>query len=285
MNMNKKLRRLFSVLLAVMMIATVVPANLVLHSVPAEAATTNQYGLMDDVQDGVILHCWDWSFNNIKAQMETIAKSGYSAIQTSPIQEAKEPTKGVGNKNWWVFYQPKSFTIDNSGQSGLGTKAEFEAMCEEAHKYGIKVIVDIVANHTGNGGANGIANTVIDDLKNDRNAYHNYGNFKDINYGDRYSITHDSMGLLPDLNTESSKVQGYVYGLLKECIDAGADGFRFDAAKHIGVPSEGDSFWTNTLVKARAYAQSKGRYFYAYGEILDGTGGPAIRIYKYDEYY
>lgn len=37
------------------------------------------------------------------------------------------------------------------------------------------------------------------------------------------------MGGLPDLNTESAKIQAYVLNFLKECIDSGADGFRFDA--------------------------------------------------------
>ena len=49
------------------------------------------------------------------------------------------------------------------------------------------------------------------------------------------------MSGLPDLNTGSTKVQNYVIGFLKECIDAGADGFRFDAAKHIEVPTDTDS--------------------------------------------
>lgn len=285
--MNMKVKKVFSMFLAMLMVCSAIWTNFT--PTTAEAATparasssTSQYGLQDNVQDGVILHCWDWSFNNIAEQMETIAKSGYSAIQTSPIQEAKERTKGVSNFNWWVFYQPKSFVIDNSGDSGLGTKAEFENMCRVAHSYGIKVIVDIVANHTGNGGANGIANTVIDDIKNDSNCYHNYGNFHDINYGNRYSITHDSMGMLPDLNTENTKIQNYVLGLLKECIDAGADGFRFDAAKHISVPSEGGeyTFWPNTVNKAKEYASStKGIDLYCYGEILDDTGGPAMTDY------
>ena len=43
----------------------------------------------------------------------------------------------------------------------------------------------------------------------------------------------------------------------------GVDGIRWDAAKHIGLPSEGDSFWNNVLDKT----------MFNYGEILDNTGG------------
>ena len=38
----------------------------------------------------------------------------------------------------------------DNGQTWLGTKAELESLCTEADKYGIDVIVDIVANHMGN---------------------------------------------------------------------------------------------------------------------------------------
>ena len=58
-------------------------------------------------------------------------------------------TGGV-DSNWWKAYQPVTFSICNNGYTWYGTKAEFKAMCDEAEKYGVRVIVDIVANHMGN---------------------------------------------------------------------------------------------------------------------------------------
>ena len=82
---------------------------------------------------------------------------------------------------------------------------------------------------------------------------------------------------IPDLNTGNSKVQNYAINFLKECIDCGADGFRFDGAKHIEVPSDYDyasNFWPNVLNAATTYAKStKGFTPYYYGEILDGPSG------------
>ena len=46
-------------------------------------AAAEDYGLMDTCQEGVILHAWQWSFNNIKANMAKIAEAGYTSIQTS----------------------------------------------------------------------------------------------------------------------------------------------------------------------------------------------------------
>ena len=285
MKINMRLKRFLCLMLALVMVCTgftITPKKVNAAVTNASASAAASYGLMEDVQDGVILHCWDWSFDNIKEQIPAIAAAGYTAIQTSPIQEAKESTKGKTNDSWWVFYQPKSFKIDNQGTSALGTKAEFIAMCDEAHKYGIKVIVDVVANHLGNQTSYNVSNAVAADIKNDSTCWHTEG-FQEISdYSNRYRVTHYSMGGLPDLNTESSKIQGYVLGFLKECIDAGADGFRFDAAKHISVKAEGSeyTFWENTSEKAKEYAKSsRGIDLYVYGEILDGTAGPAISSY------
>ncbi|MDD6858795.1 MAG: hypothetical protein PUD71_10575, partial [Lachnospiraceae bacterium] len=62
--------------------------NVVETSTALELATSsdNQYGLADNVADGVILHAWNWSFSQIMAELPNIAEAGYTAIQTSPIQ-------------------------------------------------------------------------------------------------------------------------------------------------------------------------------------------------------
>lgn len=243
----------------------------------AKESSANPYGLTDTCQDGVILHAWNWSFNNIKAQMKTIAECGYTSVQTSPVQIAKENTKNVSVGNWWVFYQPAGFSIDNTGGSALGTKSEFKAMCDEAHKYGIHVIVDIVANHLGNNGAwNTLAPRAYQYEQQIANnwLFHNEGNCND---GNAYNVVKGQIGM-PDLQTENSVVQQRVLSLLKECIDCGADGFRFDAAKHIETPddgSNGSQFWPTVINGAKSYYSSKGTYndLYNYGEILNTCGG------------
>ena len=111
--------------------------------------TLNDKGLADDIQDGTILHAWNWSYNTIKENMEMIAKSGYTAVQTSPVQQCKSTIKqGSWSSEWYKLYQPVAFSI--AEDSYLGTKEELAEMCEVAESYGVKVIVDIVSNHLGN---------------------------------------------------------------------------------------------------------------------------------------
>ncbi len=87
------------------------------------------------------------------------------------------------------------------------------------------------------------------------------------------SLTQHCTSGLPDLATETQLVQDTIYDYLEELILAGADGFRFDAAKHIETvhdtyfPSD---FWEDTLQKLRKnYPDVE---CFAYGEILNKCG-------------
>ena len=281
LSVSKTLRRMLMLLL----VAALLMVQLPVYAAPEESTDLS-------AQDGLTLHCWNWSFKNIEEKLDIIASLGYTSIQTSPIQLAKQPTvlpdKGFPTNDWWVYYQPAGFEIDNTGTSALGTKADFESMCKAAHEKGIKVIVDVVANHMANTetGTNGLAETIIEDLKNDPDCWHDIT--KNTNdYSSRLEVTQYCMTSLPDLNTANDKVQTYVLNYLKECIDAGADGFRFDAVKHIETPDDGDlasDFWPTVIDGAKEYAQtSRGIELYCYGELLDGPGG-SITPASYTKY-
>lgn len=242
--------------------------------------TSGEYNLCDDVQDASILHCWNWSYNTIKANLKDIAKAGYSAIQTSPVQQSKSAAKaGAWNSEWYKLYQPVNFAI--ALDSYLGTKEELAAMCAEAETYGIKVIVDVVANHMGNGQSGNAGSyaeaiqTYSPDFWTNRTTYfhQNLGNVADTN---AETVTQYQLSNLPDLNTSNENVQKAVSDYLKELIDAGVDGFRFDAAKHIETPDDGkwaSNFWPAVLDSATEYAESKNQKMYYYGEILNTCGG------------
>lgn len=232
----------------------------------ASTINTQNYKLADSIEDGVILHAWNWSFNTIKSNLPAIADAGYTSIQVSPIQGTKEST--MGTSYWWLLYQPTNFSI---GNAQLGSRDEFKSMCAEAEKYGIKIIVDVVANHTANaGGGNSEyypSSSVDPDLLNDSNCWHDHLPVSDWN--NRWQVTHYCIGL-PDLNTSNTKVQNKVISFLNDCIACGADGFRFDAAKHIELPTDsngGSNFWSNVLGSL-----TNKDNLYIYGEVLQGGG-------------
>ncbi len=274
-------------MLCMLLSAIVIPVTVVYAADTDTQEVAADYGLADDVQDGQILQIWNWSFNNATKNMQKIAEQGFTAIQTSPIQQAKEGTTGRAMQtNWWVLYQPAWFHIDNTGSSALGNKSDFEKMCAEAEKYGIKVIVDAVLNHTGNQSGNDISSAVDPELKNNSSCWHDVT--RDTgDYNNRWEITQLCMGGLPDLNTANSIVQNKAKAFLNECIDAGADGFRYDGAKHIEVPNDGNhgsNFWPTVINSANSHASSKGIDLYHYGEVLDKTAGGQYVTDQYTQY-
>ena len=262
----------------------------VVTAVDSESTVVSQAlsnGLAEKVEDGVILHCWNWSFDMIKNEMPDIAAAGYTAIQTSPIQMNKDGASGVaGTADWWKFYQPLNFSIGNA----LGSREQFKAMCDVAHANGVKVIVDVVANHLAN--VNGeqaeynVAserNSGIPSNIRDNNEYWHSDTIGGAGDHSRYSMTRGHIGM-PDLNTASTGLQDIIISFLNDAQDLGADGFRFDAAKHIETPSDGDissQFWSRIASATKA----KDSDVFLYGEILNTAGpGNYSDVKKYTPY-
>lgn len=214
-----------------------------LFSMASNIFADNKYGLKDNIQDGVILHCFDWTLADIQEEIPNIAKAGFTAVQTSPVHERA----GKGSV-WYDVYRPYDFKIGN----GLGTEADLKALCAKAHEYGVKVIVDVVANHTD---YSNVAARLLD-----LSLYHQLGH--GIDWHNRNDVTHGEIGM-KDLDTNNPTVQAIIKQYIQDLKACGVDGIRWDAIKHIGLPSEGDSFMQNVVDQE----------MYNYGEILDGTGG------------
>ncbi|MCM1066720.1 MAG: alpha-amylase family glycosyl hydrolase [Muribaculaceae bacterium] len=217
---------------------------LALCALPAAAA--NSYGIPQEIPDGNILHCFDWSVSQVKEELPAIAEAGFGAVQLSPMQG-----NCANNAEWYYAYLPYDFAIRSGG---VGNKAQLKSLCQEADKYGIKIIVDVVANHINGSSAYRAAKW------NDTKYWHS-PTWKGINYNDRYSITHNNLGEYPDMNSEHADVRAAVAAFIQELKDCGVKGIRWDAAKHIGLPSEGCQFWPDVTLDG----------LWHYGEILDGA--------------
>ncbi len=247
--------------------------------------------LPENAEDGLTLHAFNWTYREILNNLENIRNAGFKNVLTMPVQEPKS-----GGSAWWAFYQPLSFTIGNN--SALGTGEDLAALCAEAEKYGICILADIVVNHmatTDDEGKEPDGTPTVSPavreyepkLYDNRNedvdgtgvTFHHNKNAG----GSGADTQYYAYGNLPDLNTANPYVQERVLSLLKECIDAGVDGFRFDAAKHVETEADPDypsDFWDKTLEEAKKYYKEKtGRNLYAYGEILNAPAGRKIENY------
>ena len=216
-------------------------------------ASSNQQVSM---KDGTVLHAWCWSFNAIKENMAAIKEAGYTSVQTSPINAVVVGNGGDKKftNQWYYHYQPNAYTI---GNYQLGTEAEFIEMNRVAEQYGIKIIVDAVLNHTTSD-----YSKVSSEIKSINNWTH--GADRISNWNSREEVTQKSLLGLWELNTQNPEVQQYLLKFLKNAVSDGADGFRYDAAKHIELPGEypnqyGSNFWNVILNNGSEFQ---------YGEVL-----------------
>ena len=141
------------------------------------------------------------------------------------------------------------------------SKEDLISICELARKYQLDIHVDTVLNHTGA--------SLEDPLKPHPNVnpilLSNPEYWKEkinvSNWDDRKDVTTHCMGL-PGLNVYHPDIQKMISKFLNELIDTGVMGFRFDAAKSIGLPSEGYDFWPNIIYCLKKWG------LFLYGEII-----------------
>src|SRR5882724_9966461 len=148
---------------------------------------------------------------------------GISALELLPVFAFDEETAPEGRRNIWG-YQPLSFFAPHPGYSSRqdphGALDEFRDFVKAAHRAGIEIILDVVYNHTAEGGADG-PTLSFRGLAND--TYYILDE-NDAGYAD-YSGTGNS------LNANESVVRRLILDSLRYwVVEMHVDGFRFDLA-------------------------------------------------------
>lgn len=174
-----------------------------------------------------ILHCFNWKIQDIKKSLNIIKDCGFTSILVSPLQKCKYDD----NKCWWGLYQPYGNSSDYIGNS-LGSKNDLKELCDESHKYEIKIIQDIVTAHT----ANDDYNELKPNDKVDKNLTNNKWFWKEKrnieNWNDMWQVKNLCMHL-PGLDLSNYELQDIIITMLDEYKRIGINGFRVDAAKNI----------------------------------------------------
>lgn len=244
-----------------------------------------------------ILHAWSWNFPAIADNMKQIADAGFTMVQTSPVQNCYAP-EGSGKLifddnetegNWYYYYQPTDWKI---GNNILGSKEQMQQMMDSAAKYDIKVIVDVLPNHTAFD-IDAVSEDFYKAVGGRDKMYHSNGLQPVENYNDRLQCTLWASGALPDVNTENPDFQKYYMQFVNELLAMGVKGFRYDTAKHIGVHSDPvdaasgvkeNDFWDvatgRKSVKGVKLAVPYDSLF-VYGEILQDKNVPEAEYADY----
>lgn len=133
----------------------------------------------------------------------------------------------------------------------LGDGSDFDHLVDEAHRRGLRVLLDGVFNHVGT----------------------DFPRYRDATPGWFSGDTFEGHSELITLNHANPEVADYVVDVMEHWLERGADGWRLDAA--YAVPQ---SFWASTLPRVRA------RFSDAWfvGELIHGDYAAAVRSSTFD---
>lgn len=173
-------------------------------------------------------------FNGITENLDYLQELGIDGIWLMPINASPS-------------YHGYDVTDYLSVNSEYGTEEDFKRLLEEAHKRGIRVIMDFVINHTSN--EHPWFQAALADENSPYRDYYRWvhkNDAADYNTGDRSDwdsrVWHKSgdfyyYGMfnagMPDLNYNNPAVREAIKAAAGKWLEMGVDGFRLDAAMHI----------------------------------------------------
>jgi alpha-amylase len=185
----------------------------------------------------------------LRAHLDEIADLGVTALWITPVvQNVPGFVTGAGFPDWaYHGYWPDDFTAIDPR---FGTEAELKGLVEDAHRRGIRVLLDVVYNHAG------YNSRYLTDVKT-----RNWFRSEDRGTCGQDDLTSCVSGL-PDWKTEIPEVQDFVMLPQVELARrVGLDGFRLDTVKHVDHP-----FWKVHRERTRAVAPG----FFLLGEVWGG---------------
>ncbi|MFQ8617952.1 MAG: alpha-amylase family glycosyl hydrolase [Agathobacter rectalis] len=198
-------------------------------------------------------------FAGVTAKLKYLQDLGVNTIWITPIVEnikgvavTDEGSEDVPYNAAYHGYWASDFTKLNPT---LGTTEEFKTMISEAHKRGMRIMVDIVVNHAGYGTESTFADMLRDNSVSE-------GDIKSWQSG------------LPDFATENADVRAKLVEWQTAWMkDYGVDYFRVDTVKH--VDSTTWAALKNSTTKVNSSFKMIGEYFgagYASNGSSLGTG-------------
>lgn len=195
-----------------------------------------------DVIPGSLSSYQGGDFQGIIDKLDYIKSLGFTVIWISPVVE----NQAGGYHGYWAYDFYKT-------NEHFGTMDKLKELVSKAHQKGLKVIVDLVVNHTGQ----------LDPWVNDPKYADWYHEYSDINdYNEQTQVENGWLAGLPDLNQENPEVKSYLISMAKWWIkETGIDGYRLDTVKH--VPKD---FWQDfSKAIKKDYPD-----FYLLGEVYSG---------------
>ena len=189
---------------------------------------------MDSNGDGI------GDLNGITSRLDYLKDLGVDVIWLSPVYQSPNDDNGYDISDYRAIMQE------------FGTMEDFDRMLSEMHKRGIRLVMDLVVNHTSDE-----HKWFVESRKSKDNPYRDYYIWRDAKRGKKSQTTGGScfsgsawkydpqteMYYLhlfstkqPDLNWENPAVRKEVFDMMNWWCEKGIDGFRMDVISMISKP-------------------------------------------------
>lgn len=170
-------------------------------------------------------------------KLDYLKELGIDVIWLSPIYDSPQEDNGYDIRHYQEIYEK------------YGTMEDFDQLLKETHVRGMKLVMDLVVNHTSDE-----HQWFVESKSSKESPYRDYYIWKDgkengeppTNWGSAFSgstweydeetkqyYLHLFAAKQPDLNWENPKLREDIYEMMKYWLDKGIDGFRMDVINFI----------------------------------------------------
>lgn len=188
--------------------------------------------------------------NGITSRLDYLEKLGVDVLWLTPIYQSPNDDNGYDISDYRQI------------MNEFGTMEDFDRLLEIAHQKGIKIVMDLVFNHTSDE-----HQWFIESKSSKDNPYRDYYIWKDAKNGDvpsnwtscfqgsawQYDEVTNQYYLhlfskkQPDLNWQNPKVRDECFDIMNDWVDKGVDGFRLDVINLIS--KDEDKYYTDSDIK------------------------------------
>ena len=191
---------------------------------------------------------WGGDLQGVIDKLDYLKGMGVTAVWLTPLFEQIEElfcgnaaihgywTKDFRRLNPRFLKNGEDNSLNNT-QTTLNTT--FDHLIEELHDRGMKMILDVVCNHSSPD-TNGIKGELYDDgvkiadFNDDKESwYHHYGEVS--NWEDEWQLQNCELAGLATFNENNTAYRGYIKGAIKQWLDRGVDALRVDTVKHMPI--------------------------------------------------
>ena len=191
---------------------------------------------------------WGGDLQGIIDKLDYLKNLGVTAVWLTPLFEQVEGLffESAAIHGYWTkdFKRINPRFINEGENPSLNATQDtkdtvFDRLIEELHKRNMKLILDIVCNHSspdigGNKGALYDDGVKIAEFHDDKNYwYHHYGEVTD--WEDDWQVQNCELAGLASFNENNIEYRNYIKSAIKQWLDRGVDALRVDTVKHMPI--------------------------------------------------